>query len=175
MPGKSQKSLKVKGIHCLTMALFAWHLMAGHCILQVKLKPDRMLRRKVSKTIAEYLWRRFQEASFWPCALSDITVRTMTSPSPRLSSDGKYLFFASNMPGGQGGSDLYYCEYVNGEWAEPVSLGPEVNSPGAENYPYYHPSGRLFFTSDRSGGFGNLDIYYTSFVKREMGRSGSSA
>jgi hypothetical protein len=81
---------------------------------------------------------------------------------PSVSSDGKYLFFASNMPGGQGGSDLYYCEYVKGEWAKPVNLGAGINSPGAENYPYYHPSGRLFFTSDRSGGFGKLDIYYTA-------------
>jgi hypothetical protein len=82
---------------------------------------------------------------------------------PSVSSDGRYIFFASNMPGGQGGSDIYYCEYVNGEWSEPRNLGPAVNSPGAENYPYYHSSGRLFFTSDRSGGLGNLDIYYTSF------------
>ena len=36
---------------------------------------------------------------------------------PSVSSDGKYLFFASDMPGGQGGSDLYYCELINGEWA----------------------------------------------------------
>jgi hypothetical protein len=81
---------------------------------------------------------------------------------PCVSSDGKYLFFASNMPGGQGGSDLYYCENVNGEWSAPVNIGPPVNSQGAENYPFLHQSGRLFFTSDRTGGIGKLDIYYTS-------------
>jgi len=81
---------------------------------------------------------------------------------PSISSDGKYLFFASNMPGGQGKSDLYYCEFINGEWTTPVNLGPKVNSPGVENYPYMHPSGRLYFTSNRPGGIGNLDVYYTS-------------
>ena len=81
---------------------------------------------------------------------------------PSVSSDGKYMFFASNMPGGQGGSDLFYCEFINGDWSAPVNFGPKVNSPGIENFPYYHPSGRLYFTSDRSGGIGNLDIYYTS-------------
>jgi len=83
---------------------------------------------------------------------------------PGVSSDGKYLFFASTMPGGQGGSDLFYCQFVNGEWATPVNLGPAVNSQGTENFPYYHPSGRLYFTSDRSGGIGKLDIYFTSLT-----------
>jgi hypothetical protein len=83
---------------------------------------------------------------------------------PSVSNDGKFLFFSSNMPGGQGGSDLYYCEFVNGDWSAPVNFGPKVNSSGTENFPYYHPSGRLYFTSDRSGGIGNLDIYYTSLT-----------
>jgi hypothetical protein len=88
---------------------------------------------------------------------------------PSLSSDGKYLFFASNMPGGQGGSDLFYCELVNGEWSEPVNFGPQINSPGTDNFPSCHPSGRLFFTSDRSGGIGNLDIYFTTLSEGKWG------
>jgi hypothetical protein len=80
---------------------------------------------------------------------------------PSISKDGKYLFFASDMPGGQGGSDLYYCEFINGDWSSPVNLGPKVNTPVSENYPYAHPSGRLYFTSNRTGGLGNLDVYYT--------------
>jgi hypothetical protein len=81
---------------------------------------------------------------------------------PSISKDGKYIFFASDMPGGNGGSDLYYCELINGEWSAPVNLGPKVNSSASENYPFMHPSGRLYFTSDRPGGFGKLDVYYTS-------------
>ena len=81
---------------------------------------------------------------------------------PSVSRDGKYLFFASDMPGGQGGSDLYYCELINGEWAAPVNMGPKVNSSGVENYPYMHPSGKLYFTSNRPGGIGKLDVYFTS-------------
>src|ERR1035437_9824072 len=83
---------------------------------------------------------------------------------PSVSHDGKYLFFASDMPGGQGGSDLYYCTLKNGEWAEPVNLGPKVNSSGAENYPGINASGRLYFASDRPGGIGKLDIYFTSLT-----------
>jgi chitodextrinase len=81
---------------------------------------------------------------------------------PSISKDGKYIFFASDMPGGSGGSDLYYCELIKGEWSAPVNLGPKVNSTGAENYPFMHPSGKLYFTSDRPGGIGKLDVYFTS-------------
>lgn len=80
---------------------------------------------------------------------------------PSISNDGKYIFFASDMPGGSGGSDLYYCELINGEWSAPVNLGPKVNSAGSENYPYIHQSGKLYFSSYRPGGIGNLDVYFT--------------
>jgi hypothetical protein len=80
---------------------------------------------------------------------------------PSASSDGKYLFFSSDMPGGQGGSDIYYSEWINGQWSAPVNLGPVINSSGSENYPYIHSSGRLYFSSNRPGGSGRLDVYYT--------------
>lgn len=86
---------------------------------------------------------------------------------PSISADGKYLFFASDMPGGIGGSDIYYSENVNGTWGKPVNMGSNVNSPGKENYPFIHPSGRLYFTSDRPGNadyLGGMDVYYTSLV-----------
>ncbi len=41
---------------------------------------------------------------------------------PSISADGKFLYFASDMPGGQGGSDIWFCESVNGEWSAPVNL-----------------------------------------------------
>lgn len=82
---------------------------------------------------------------------------------PSVSQDGKFLFFASDMPGGQGGSDIYYCEFVNGSWSKPVNMGPKINTPKSENFPCIHPSGKLYFTSDRPGGVGRLDIWSTSF------------
>lgn len=83
--------------------------------------------------------------------------------NPSISHDGKFLFFASDKPGGYGKSDIYYCEFINNEWSAPVNLGPKINTPGVENFPYMHPSGKLYFTSDRPGGFGRLDVYSTSF------------
>jgi len=80
---------------------------------------------------------------------------------PSLSADGKTLYFASNKPGGYGGSDIYYCELINNEWSEPVNLGAEVNTSASECYPFIHSSGRLYFSSNRDGGIGQLDIYST--------------
>lgn len=89
---------------------------------------------------------------------------------PSVSRDGKYLYFASDMPGGQGGSDLYYCENINGKWEKPVNLGSKVNTAARENYPYMHPSGRLYFSSDRQSNadfMGRFDVYYTTLYYGE--------
>jgi len=83
---------------------------------------------------------------------------------PNISRDGKFLFFASDMPGGQGQSDIYYCELINNKWSTPKNLGSNVNSPSKENYPFLHPSGRLYFSSDRPDTaryLGGMDVYYT--------------
>ena len=85
---------------------------------------------------------------------------------PSISSDGRFLFFASDMPGGLGKSDIWYCEFVNSRWSEPVNAGPAVNTKDAELYPNMHASGRLYFSSDRQparpGPYGGLDIYYST-------------
>lgn len=89
---------------------------------------------------------------------------------PSISRDGKYLFFASDMPSGEGGSDIYYCEKIDNKWSVPKNLGRKVNSPAKENYPYIHPSGRLYFSSDRPSTapfMGGMDIYYTVKVEGE--------
>jgi len=83
---------------------------------------------------------------------------------PSLSADGRFLYFASDMPGGSGRSDIYYCELINGEWSSPVNMGPRINSPATDNYPCIHQSGRLFFASDRPGGMGGLDVYSADYM-----------
>ena len=82
---------------------------------------------------------------------------------PSISTDGKFLYFASDMQGGQGGSDIWFCESLNGEWSTPVNLGSKVNSSGTDNYPCIHSSGKLYFTSNRPDGMGGLDVYYSDY------------
>ena len=83
--------------------------------------------------------------------------------SPCLSRDGKRLFFASDRPGGFGGSDLYYCQWQGDYWNEPVNLGPVINTAGNESYPFVTSSGDLFFSSDGRHGFGGKDIFFSHF------------
>jgi outer membrane protein OmpA-like peptidoglycan-associated protein len=83
--------------------------------------------------------------------------------SPCLSPDGKRLFFASDKPGGFGGSDLYYCKWQDSYWGEPVNLGPVINSAGNESYPFIDSSGDLFFSSDGHPGLGGKDIFFSQF------------
>ncbi|HUX57393.1 MAG TPA: PKD domain-containing protein [Bacteroidales bacterium] len=70
-----------------------------------------------------------------------------SNTTPFLSPDGKYLYFASDMPGGFGGSDLYRCEYLDANWSEPENLGEVINTKGNEVYPSINSAGELFFTS----------------------------
>ena len=83
--------------------------------------------------------------------------------TPCLSPDSKRLYFASDMPDGYGGSDLYYCEWKNGYWDTPVNMGPVINSEGNETYPFVNSSGEFFFSSDGHGGMGGKDIFYTIY------------
>ncbi len=83
---------------------------------------------------------------------------------PSISSDGRQLYFASDMrTGGLGRTDIYVSELVDGEWSAPVNLGAPVNTPGIEAFPYIHSSGKLYFSSNRPGGLGRQDIYVTEY------------
>jgi len=79
---------------------------------------------------------------------------------PSLSSDGRFLYFASDMPGGYGGSDIYVVEIDEyGCFKKPKNLGKPINTAGKETFPYISDEGRLFFASDTHPGLGGLDIF----------------
>ncbi len=80
---------------------------------------------------------------------------------PTFSPDGNTLYFTSDMAGGQGGLDLYSSQRMAGGWSEPENLGPVVNGPENEAFPRMQHNGVLYFSSDRTGGLGKLDIYET--------------
>ncbi|MDZ4683405.1 MAG: DUF1573 domain-containing protein [Saprospiraceae bacterium] len=71
------------------------------------------------------------------------------------------LFFVSNMEGGQGGYDLYYATHKGGGvYADPVNLGPKVNTVGDEITPHYL-DGTLYFSSTGHPGIGGLDVFFS--------------
>jgi len=79
-----------------------------------------------------------------------------------LSKDGLSLYFSSTRPGGFGGSDIWVTQRASKDapWGTPQNLGPAINTSSNENAPSLSIDGhRLFFHSDRPGGFGGADIY----------------
>ncbi|HEY0668101.1 MAG TPA: OmpA family protein, partial [Sphingobacteriaceae bacterium] len=81
---------------------------------------------------------------------------------PALSGDGNLVYFASDMPGGVGGMDLYYSVKQNGKWSRPVNLGPNVNTKSDEIFPFLNGNNELYFSSTGLAGLGGMDIFRTS-------------
>ncbi len=78
---------------------------------------------------------------------------------PAISQDGNYLYFTSDMPGGQGSMDIWVCKKDSGGWGTPQNLGPDINTSANEEFPYMRKDGILFFSSDGLPGFGGLDVF----------------
>jgi len=79
---------------------------------------------------------------------------------PALSSDEKILYFVSDMPGSLGQTDIFKATINESGFGNPVNLGPKINSSSKEFTPFVD-DGVLYFSSDRSGGMGGLDVYAT--------------
>ncbi len=82
---------------------------------------------------------------------------------PAINKDGTTIYFASNMPGGYGGTDIYRTDFKRGEWQEPVNAGPGINTAGNELFPSLDEQGMLYFASEGRGGLGGLDIFKAGF------------
>jgi len=81
---------------------------------------------------------------------------------PTVNSNRTLLYFASDRPGGYGGTDIYYCKiHPRGGVGLPVNAGPIINTPGDEMFPFINNEGQLFFSSDGHVGFGQLDVFAT--------------
>lgn len=79
---------------------------------------------------------------------------------PTLSPDGKTLYFASDMPGGFGGTDIYSVAILeNGTFGKPINLGKEINTEGKEMFPWVDHENNLFFSSTGHLGLGGLDVF----------------
>lgn len=87
---------------------------------------------------------------------------------PSISEDGKFLFFSSDRPGGKGGDDIWVSELntATNKWGPPVNVA-SVNTAASEITPAIHSDGTtLYFSSNRAGGVGGSDIYFTQSVSR---------
>lgn len=96
----------------------------------------------------------------YPCNLGgDINTDNWESQA-NLTSDGRFMLFASNRAGGQGEADLYVSELTDEGWTKPVNLGSSINTSGDERTPFIAADGKtLYFSSDGLFGFGSYDLF----------------
>ncbi|MCX6198104.1 MAG: hypothetical protein NTY88_02625 [Bacteroidetes bacterium] len=88
-----------------------------------------------------------------------------SNAQPAISKDGKTLYFVSDKTGGIGGTDLYAAtKDANGNWGDVKNLGAEINSANDEKFPFMADDGTLYFSSNKAGGLGGLDVYKTKFT-----------
>ncbi|MCY7349948.1 MAG: tetratricopeptide repeat protein [Cytophagaceae bacterium] len=105
------------------------------------------------------LWSNVQEVPF--------NGDEFSTGHPTLTRDDKLMYFVSDRPGGQGGTDLYVVEYNQGAWGTPRSLGAKVNTKGNEMFPFVDERGNLYFSSDGHPGMGDLDLFFVEMVNGE--------
>ena len=85
---------------------------------------------------------------------------------PALSPDEKTLYFASDMPGTKGQSDIFKCTIdADGNYGIPENLGSKINTEGRESFPFVSAENELYFASDGHPGLGGFDIFVTEIAK----------
>ncbi len=89
--------------------------------------------------------------------ISNDTLSTFAYPA--VSPDGKWLYFSSDMPGGQGGMDLWKISLDEYGYGAPENLGPQINTFADEVFPSFRANGELYFSSDGHPGMGGLDLF----------------
>lgn len=111
------------------------------------------VRLKVYRAIlVDSIWSYIEELPF----NSD----TYSVAHPALSPDGKTLYFASDMPGTYGFSDIFRVSVnADGTFGTPENLGPDVNTEARETFPFIDSEGVLYFASDGLPGLGGLDLF----------------
>lgn len=99
--------------------------------------------------------------------LSNVINTTGNEGAQCISPDGQYLYFAGcGREDGLGKCDIYFSKLVGNTWSKPQNIGAPINSPYWESQPSLSADGmRLYFVSDRKGGYGSYDIY----VSRNLG------
>jgi len=94
----------------------------------------------------------------------------MNYNTPFLTEDGMTLYFAADslMEGSFGSWDIYVSRMENGKWTKPENLGSHINTPGMEFFPYFHYTGRLYFTSNgHNSRGGSMDLFFSKFYNGE--------
>ena len=134
-----------------------WVSKKGDLIFFTRCPEDK------NKSNACGLYMSKKQGSTWGAAERlPFSIDSVIFAHPSLTTDGKTLFFSSNMKGGYGKMDIWSCSYdqKTNSWGQPKNAGPTVNTEGMEVYPSVTADSKiLYFSSDYHPGLGGLDMF----------------
>ena len=126
-----------------------------------KSSEGKTLLKIYSATMKDSMWSNVTEVPF--------DDKDYNVAHPSISPDGKTMYFVSDMPGGFGQSDLYKVEIgEGGTFGAPVNLGPGINTPGKESFPFMSGDNELYFSSDGFPGLGGMDIFVSKLDDKNV-------
>jgi outer membrane protein OmpA-like peptidoglycan-associated protein/tetratricopeptide (TPR) repeat protein len=107
------------------------------------------------------LYRAFRIGNYWTnIAELPFNSTEYSTAHPALSADNSKLYFASDMPGTNGLSDIYVVAInTDGTFGKPMNLGNQINTEGRDTFPFISKNGDLYFASDGHLGLGGLDVF----------------
>ncbi|MBD1263205.1 OmpA family protein [Maribacter polysiphoniae] len=115
-------------------------------------------------TLIDGVWTNIQELPF----NSD----SYSTAHPAFSPDGRTLYFASDMPGSLGQSDIFSVTvYADGKYGTPKNLGNTINTEARETFPFITSDNVLYFSSDGHPGLGGLDVFATKIESGKYDRA----
>lgn len=127
---------------------------------------DLLYRKAITRSIGtrklELYYSVRNSSGNWlpPVAFAYNKVKYYSVGHAALAKNGSVLYFASDMPGGYGGTDIWFCrKTTDGKWATPVNCGPVINTAGQEVFPTIVGDTALYFSSTEHAGLGGLDIF----------------
>jgi len=126
------------------------------------------LNMNTEKVVLNKIFESNYENDQWTDAiLSSFNMEEYVSCHPSLSKDGNTIIFSSNRPDGYGKMDLYITTLVDNVWSTPENLGPEINTPENELFPYIHDKDLLLYASNYGTEKNDLDIFKIKLDQKE--------
>lgn len=139
----------------------------GKTLITTVLIPKNRAYRTQFDTTQEDFYVSYKKNNQWTKAvkLSSVINTPDNEGALSISSDGSYCFFtACGRRDGHGLCDIYMAKNENGKWTHPVNIGYPINTRFSEKQPSISADGKtLFFSSNRPGGRGNMDLWYSTY------------
>ena len=122
---------------------------------------EDLKKERVRDTVVLKIYESSEKNNFAVVRQVPINSDKFSTCHPTLNEMEDKMYFASDRTGGKGKMDIWIAEYIGGRWENTQNLSDAINSPFNEIYPYIWQDSILIFTSDRPGGFGGFDLYYS--------------